>query len=74
MDSAVRSFINDVDLVIVGADAVTVNGAVVNKIGTAQVAHSAREARVNRCGSPETYKFAPVQSLASHPYRRKGRK
>ena len=47
VDSAVRTFINDVDLVIVGADAVTVNGAVVNKIGTAQVAHSAREARVN---------------------------
>ena len=41
VDSAVRSFINDVDLVIVGADAVTVNGAVVNKIGTSQVAHSA---------------------------------
>ena len=40
VDSAVRSFIHDIDLVIVGADAVTVNGAVVNKIGTAQVAHS----------------------------------
>ncbi|WP_292425294.1 ribose 1,5-bisphosphate isomerase [Methanoregula sp.] len=59
VDSAVRSFINDVDLVIVGADAVTVNGAVVNKIGTAQVAHSAREARVNMIVAAETYKFAP---------------
>ncbi|MEN6396789.1 MAG: ribose 1,5-bisphosphate isomerase [Methanoregula sp.] len=59
VDSAVRSFINDVDLVIVGADAVTVNGAVVNKIGTAQVAHSAREARVNMVVAAETYKFAP---------------
>jgi ribose 1,5-bisphosphate isomerase len=59
VDSAVRSFINDVDLVIVGADAVTVNGAVVNKIGTAQVAHSAREARVNVIVAAETYKFAP---------------
>jgi ribose 1,5-bisphosphate isomerase len=59
VDSAVRSFINDVDLVIVGADAVTVNGAVVNKIGTAQVAHSAREARVNLMVAAETYKFAP---------------
>jgi ribose 1,5-bisphosphate isomerase len=59
VDSAVRSFINDVDLVIVGADAVTVNGAVVNKIGTAQVAHSAREARVNVLVAAETYKFAP---------------
>ena len=59
VDSAVRSFINDIDLVIVGADAVTVNGAVVNKIGTAQVAHSAREARVNMMVAAETYKFAP---------------
>ena len=59
VDSAVRSFINDVDLVIVGADAVTVNGAVVNKIGTSQVAHAAREARVNVLVAAETYKFAP---------------
>ena len=59
VDSAVRSFINDIDLVIVGADAVTVNGAVVNKIGTSQVAHSAHEARVNVLVAAETYKFAP---------------
>lgn len=59
VDSAVRSFINDVDLVIVGADAVTVNGAVVNKIGTSQVAHTAAEARVNVLVAAETYKFAP---------------
>ena len=59
VDSAVRSFINDIDLVIVGADAVTVNGAVVNKIGTAQVAHTAKEARVNMIVAAETYKFAP---------------
>ena len=59
VDSAVRSVINDVDLVMVGADAVTVNGAVVNKIGTAQVAHAAHEARVNVVVATETYKFAP---------------
>lgn len=59
VDSAVRSFINDVDLVIVGADAVTVNGAVVNKIGTSMVAHTAKEARVNLIVAAETYKFAP---------------
>ena len=59
VDSAVRTFINEVDLVIVGADAVTVNGAVVNKIGTSQVAHTAHEARVNVLVAAETYKFAP---------------
>jgi ribose 1,5-bisphosphate isomerase len=59
VDSAVRSFIHDIDLVIVGADAVTVSGAVVNKIGTSQVAHTAAEARVNMIVAAETYKFAP---------------
>jgi ribose 1,5-bisphosphate isomerase len=59
VDSAVRSFIHKVDLVLVGADAITVNGAVVNKIGTAQVAHTATEARVNVLVAAETYKFAP---------------
>lgn len=59
VDSAVRSFISDIDLVIVGADAVTVNGAVVNKIGTSQVAHTAKEARVNMIVAAETWKFAP---------------
>lgn len=59
VDSAVRSFIHKIDLVLVGADAVTVNGAVVNKIGTAQVAHTAHEARVNMIVAAETYKFAP---------------
>ncbi|NMB79571.1 MAG: S-methyl-5-thioribose-1-phosphate isomerase, partial [Methanomicrobiales archaeon] len=59
VDSAVRSFIHDIDLVIVGADAVTVNGSVVNKVGTSQVAHTAAEARVNVLVAAETYKFAP---------------
>jgi len=59
IDSAVRYFINDVDLVVVGADAIAVNGAVVNKIGTAQIAHAANEARTNVIGAAETYKFAP---------------
>lgn len=59
VDSAVRYFINDVDLVFVGADAIAVNGAVVNKIGTAQIAHAAHEARTNVIVAAETYKFAP---------------
>ncbi|WP_292365672.1 MULTISPECIES: ribose 1,5-bisphosphate isomerase [unclassified Methanoculleus] len=59
VDSAVRYFINDVDLVVVGADAIAVNGAVVNKIGTAQIAHAAHEARTNVIVAAETYKFAP---------------
>ncbi|HJJ52111.1 MAG TPA: ribose 1,5-bisphosphate isomerase, partial [Methanocorpusculum sp.] len=41
VDSAVRTFMKEADLVIVGADAVTVKGAVVNKIGTSQIALAA---------------------------------
>ena len=59
VDSAVRSFINGVDLVITGADAVAVNGAVVNKIGTSQIALAAHEARTSFLVAAETYKFAP---------------
>ncbi|MCQ2356037.1 MAG: hypothetical protein MJ014_03310 [Methanocorpusculum sp.] len=34
VDSAVCNMMKDIDLVIVGAEAIMVNGAVVNKIGT----------------------------------------
>ena len=59
VDSAVRSFINEIDLVITGADAVTVNGAVVDKIGTSQIALAAHEARTNFVVAAETYKLTP---------------
>ncbi|MDD1715287.1 MAG: ribose 1,5-bisphosphate isomerase [Methanoregulaceae archaeon] len=59
VDSAVRSVMREVDRVIVGADAVTVNGAVVNKIGTSQIALAAHERKVSMMVAAETYKFAP---------------
>lgn len=59
VDSAARTFMNEVDLVVVGADAVTANGAVINKIGTAPIALAAHEARTNFVVAAETYKFAP---------------
>jgi ribose 1,5-bisphosphate isomerase len=59
VDSAARYYINEVDLVVVGADAVMVNGAVVNKIGTAPIALAAHEARTSVIVAAETYKFAP---------------
>jgi ribose 1,5-bisphosphate isomerase len=59
VDSAARYVMNDIDLVIVGSDAITVNGAVVNKIGTSQIALAAHEARTNLIVAAETYKFAP---------------
>ena len=59
VDSAARFFMKDVDICITGADAITVNGAVINKIGTSQIALAAKEARVNFLVAAETYKFAP---------------
>jgi ribose 1,5-bisphosphate isomerase len=59
VDSAVRYFIKDVDLVVVGADAVTANGSVINKIGTSQLAMAAHESRTNLIVAAETYKFSP---------------
>jgi ribose 1,5-bisphosphate isomerase len=63
VDSAVRYFMKDVDLVIMGADAVTVNGSVINKIGTSQLALVAHEARTNVIIAAETYKFSPKTIL-----------
>ncbi len=59
VDSAVRYFMKDIDLVIMGADAVTANGSVVNKIGSSQLALAANEARKNVIIAAETYKFSP---------------
>jgi ribose 1,5-bisphosphate isomerase len=59
VDSAARMFMEKVDMVITGTDAVTANGAVVNKIGTSQIALCAHEARKPFIVAAETYKFAP---------------
>ena len=59
VDSAVRYFMKDVDLVVMGADAITANGSVINKIGTSQLALAAHEARKNVIIAAETYKFSP---------------
>jgi ribose 1,5-bisphosphate isomerase len=50
---------NQIDRVIVGADAVSANGAVVNKIGTSLMALAAREARTHFFVAAESYKFSP---------------
>jgi len=58
VDSAVRYKMKDVDKVYVGADTIASNGAVINKIGTSQVALCAHEARVPVTVCAETYKFS----------------
>jgi ribose 1,5-bisphosphate isomerase len=59
VDSAVRTFMKEVDKVVVGADSIAANGAVINKIGTSQIALAAHEARVVFMVAAETYKFHP---------------
>lgn len=63
VDSAVRSIMNEVDLVVVGADVITANGTLVNKIGTSQIALCAHEARTPFMVAAETYKFSPTTIL-----------
>jgi ribose 1,5-bisphosphate isomerase len=63
VDSAARSVMNEVDLVVVGADVITANGTLVNKIGTAQIALFAHEARTSFMVAAETYKFSPKTIL-----------
>ncbi len=59
IDSAVSHFIEKSDKVIVGAEAVAANGAIVNKIGTATIAAVAHGARVRVYAAASTYKFSP---------------
>jgi ribose 1,5-bisphosphate isomerase len=63
VDSAVRTMMKEVDKVVVGADCIAANGAVINKIGTSQIALCAHEARVLFFVAAETYKFHPETYL-----------
>jgi len=58
VDSAVRYFMPVIDKVYIGADTIASNGAVINKIGTSQVALCAHESRVPVSVCAETYKFS----------------
>ena len=60
IDSAARSLMNKADIVVVGADAITSEGNVVNKIGTATIAVLAHEARVPFYVVSELLKFDPA--------------
>lgn len=66
VDSAVRYHMKEVDRVIVGADAIAANGALVNKIGTSQLALAAHEVRKSFMVAAETFKFSP-NTLIGNP-------
>ena len=58
VDSAVRLFMAETDIVIVGADTIVADGTVYNKIGTSQIALCANEFHVPMFVCAETYKFS----------------
>jgi ribose 1,5-bisphosphate isomerase len=60
IDSAARFFMNQVDLVIVGADAITSEGNVINKVGTSTIALVAHEARTPFYVVSELLKYDPA--------------
>ena len=60
VDSAARSFMKEADIVIVGADAITSEGNVVNKIGSSTIALLAHEARIPFYVVSELLKFDPA--------------
>ena len=59
VDSAAHSFMGNIDLIVVGADAITSEGNVVNKIGTSAIAVLANEARKPLYVVSELLKFDP---------------
>lgn len=63
VDGAARHYMKMTDKVVMGADSITANGAVINKVGTALVALTAKEHRVWVMIAAETYKFHPETLL-----------
>lgn len=59
VDSAAHAYLDEVDHVFVGADTITADGTVINKIGTAGLAASARERSVNFVVAAQTLKLDP---------------
>ena len=60
VDSAARHFMKEIDFVLVGADAITSEGNVINKIGTSQIASAAWESRVPFYVLSSLLKFDPI--------------
>lgn len=59
IDAAAGYFLKNADMVLVGADAISSHGALVNKIGTAQLALLAKMMNIPFYTAAETYKFSP---------------
>lgn len=58
VDSAANYFMSSVDFVLLGAEAITAHGALVNKVGSSQIALSAYKRRTRVIVLSGTYKFS----------------
>jgi ribose 1,5-bisphosphate isomerase len=65
VDNAARRYLDDVDHVLVGADAIAADGSVVNKIGTSGLAVNARERGTPIMVAAQTIKLHP-DTLTGH--------
>jgi len=60
VDMGVNKFMKKADMVIVGADAVTAMGDLINKVGTSALARLARMNDVSFYSAAELYKYDPL--------------
>ena len=60
VDSAVKYIMKEIDLVMVGADAVATDGSLYNKIGTATIATVANDMKIPFYSATQIYKFDPL--------------
>ena len=60
VDSAMGSIIQKQDLVLVGADAITAQGDLINKVGTYSLAQIARLNQIKFYSAAEIYKYNPL--------------
>lgn len=60
VDGAMNMFMKKADLCIVGADAITSMGDLINKVGTSTLAHIARIQDVSFYSAAELYKYDPL--------------
>lgn len=60
VDGAMTLFMKKADIAIVGADAVTSRGDLINKIGTSTLAHIARINDVSFYSAAELFKYSPM--------------
>ncbi len=66
VDSAARVFMKDCDLVMMGADAITAKGAVVNKIGSSLIALAAKERKIPVYIAVDSSKMDPLTIKGAH--------